>query len=161
MGKAIHVSGEYESTAGCPDPFSRSGVASRSWTFLPEAARRTSVDGRTRRGPGCFGSSRKKEAALNLAGAIAYWVFNRNRDTSRGKVATGRVATQLFVDRMAVALPNIIPREASAVCGLVLTACPLFEAFSSTVGACERLRNMFHLARVDDILVMYHTVEEA
>ena len=25
--------------------------------------------------------------------AIAYWVFNRNRDTSRGNVATGRIAT--------------------------------------------------------------------
>ena len=32
---------------------------------------------------------------------------------------------------------------------------------SAIVGASERLRTMFRIARVDDILVMYPTLEEA
>jgi anti-anti-sigma factor len=37
----------------------------------------------------------------------------------------------------------------------------LHERQYAVVGACERLRTMFHVARVDDILVTYATLEEA
>jgi anti-anti-sigma factor len=37
----------------------------------------------------------------------------------------------------------------------------LHERQYAVVGACERIRTMFHVARVDDILVTYATLEEA
>src|SRR5215469_378910 len=65
---------------------------------------------RTQASPGRFGSSRKKEAP-EFGRAIACWVFNRNRDTSRGNVATGRIATELLGDHIAVALTNNFTRS--------------------------------------------------
>ena len=88
---------------------------------------------RTQAWPGRFGSSRKKEAALNLAGQllIGYSIAIVIRHEVRLLQAESRhnclsTAWQLPC--------QILPREASAVCGLVLTAHPSLTFSNSAFG---------------------------
>ena len=65
--------------------------------------------------------------------AIAYWVFNRKRDTRQGNVATCRSICDFSSSprsSIAVALPNRTTRKRPPLCGFVQTA--FWEIATST-----------------------------